>query len=56
MRYLSNVYIRNDRARVRHRSGSLIVVAPQGSQRIPLEGIESLIILGNAQVTTQALE
>lgn len=56
MRYLSSVYISNHRARVRHRSGTLIVDSPDGSQRIPLEGIDSLIIFGGAQVTTQALD
>ena len=56
MRYLSTVYISNHRARVRHRSGTLIVDSPEGSKRIPLEGIDSLIILGGAQVTTQALD
>lgn len=56
MRYLSTVYIRNDRARVRHRGGSLLVVTPEGSQRIPLEGIDALTILGGAQITTQALD
>lgn len=56
MRYLSTVYVRNDRARIRHRSGSLLVAAPEGSQRIPLEGIDSLMILGGAQITTQALD
>ena len=56
MRFLSTVYVRNHRARIRHRSGSLLVVAPEGSQRIPLEGIDALIILGGAQITTQALD
>jgi len=56
MRYLSTVYINNHRARVRHRSGTLVVDSPEGSQRIPLEGIDSLIIFGGAQVTTQALD
>ncbi|MDE0100158.1 MAG: CRISPR-associated endonuclease Cas1 [Truepera sp.] len=56
MRYLSTVYIRDHRARVRHQRGSLLVSSPEGSQRIPLEAIDAVVMLGGAQVTTQALE
>ena len=56
MRYLNTVYVRNHRARVRHRHGSLLVSSPDGSQRIPLEAIDAVVMLGGAQVTTQALE
>ena len=56
MRYLSTAYVRNHRARVQHRRGSLLVSAPEGSQRIPLQGIDALVLLGSAQVTTQALD
>lgn len=56
MRYLSTVYIRNHRARVSHRRRSLLVYSPDGSQRIPLEAIDALVLLGGAQVTTQALD
>ncbi len=56
MRYLNTVYIRNHRARVKHRKGRLLVSSPDGSQRIPLEAIDSLVLLGSAQVTTQALD
>ena len=56
MRYLSTVYVRNHRARVQHRRGSLLVSSPEGSQRIPLEAIDALVVLGGAQITTQALD
>ena len=56
MRYLSTVYVRNHRARVRHRRGALLVSSPDGNQRIPLEAIDALVVLGGAQVTTQALD
>ena len=56
MRYLNTMYVRNHRARVQHRRGALLVSSPEGSQRIPLEAIDALIILGGAQVTTQALD
>ena len=56
MRYLNTVYITNHRARVQHRGGTLLVVTPDGTQRIPIEGIDAVVILGGAQITTQALD
>ena len=56
MRYLSTVYVRNHRARVQYRRGSLLVSSPEGSQRVPLEAVDALIVLGGAQITTQALD
>ena len=56
MRYLSTVYVRDHRARVTHRRGSLLVTAPDGSQRVPLEAIDAVIMLGSGQITSQALE
>ena len=56
MRYLNTVYVRNHRARVRHRRGSLFVSSPDGSQRVPLEAVDALVMLGGGQITTQALE
>ncbi len=56
MRYLSTVYVRDYRARVQHRRGSLLVTSPEGSQRIPLKAVDSVVLLGSAQVSTQALE
>ena len=56
MRYLSTVYVRDHRARVQHRRGSLLVTSPEGSQRIPLAAVDSVVLLGSAQVFTQALE
>ena len=56
MRYLSTVYVKNHRARVQHRRGSLLVSSPEGSQRVPLEAVDALVVLGGAQITTQALD
>ena len=56
MRYLSTVYVRNHRARVQHRRGALVVSSPEGSQRVPLEAVDALVVLGGAQITTQALD
>ena len=56
MRYLSTAYVRSHRARVQHRRGALVVASPDGRQRIPLEAIDALIVMGGAQITTQALD
>ena len=56
MRYLSTLYVRDHRARVQHRRGSLTVSSPEGSQRVPLEGLDAVVVLGGAQVTMQALD
>ncbi|MYI03667.1 MAG: CRISPR-associated endonuclease Cas1 [Chloroflexi bacterium] len=56
MRYLNTVYVRNHRAQIRHRRGSLVVSSPAGSQRVPLEAVDGLVLLGGTQITTQALD
>ena len=56
MRYLNTLYVRNHRARVQHRRGSLTVSSPEGSQRVPLEALDAVVVLGGAQVTMQALD
>ncbi len=56
MRYLSTAYVRNHRARIKHRRGALTVSSPEGRQRIPLEAIDALVLLGGAQITTQAID
>lgn len=56
MRYLSTLYVRNHRARISHRRGSLIVSGPDGNHRVPLEGIDAVVVLGGAQATMQAID
>ncbi len=56
MRYLSTVYVKNHRGRIKVRGGALLIETPEGSQRIPLEGVDALLILGSSQITTQALD
>lgn len=56
MRYLNTVYVRNHRARVQCRRGSLLVTSPEESRRIPLESVDAMVLLGGAQLTTQALD
>lgn len=55
MRYLSTVYVREHRAKVSCRRGSLIVSGPDGRQRVPVEAIDGVVLLGGAQITTDAL-
>ena len=55
MRYLSTVYVREHRARISYRRGSLLVSSPDGKQRVPLEAIDGVMLLGGAQITTDAL-
>ena len=56
MRYLNSLYVRNHQARVQHRSGSLLISSPEGKQKIPLEGVDALVLMGSAQITTQTLD
>ena len=56
MRYLNTVYVRNHRARVQCRRGSLLIASPEGIQRIPLEAVDAVVVMGGAQLTTQALD
>ncbi|MCY3981584.1 MAG: CRISPR-associated endonuclease Cas1 [Roseovarius sp.] len=56
MRHLSTAYIRDHAARISHRRGSLHVNLSESMHRIPLESIDALILMGGAQITTQALD
>lgn len=55
MRYLSTVYVREHQAKIGYRRGSLLVSYPEGKQRVPLESIDGVMLLGGAQITTDAL-
>ena len=54
MRYLNTLYVTRYQARVRHRRGSLIVSHDKGTQRIPLEELDSVVLFAG-QVTTDAI-
>ncbi len=56
MRYLNTVYVRDHRARVRFRRGALLVTSPDASQRVPIEAVDAVVLLGSGQVTTQAMD
>lgn len=56
MRLLNTVYVRDHRARIGHRRGSLFVSSDGGGQRIPIEAIDAVVLMSGAQITTQAIE
>lgn len=56
MRYLTTAYVRHHRAKVRHRNGALRITTPDGSQSIPLEAIDAVVMLGGGQLTSQAMD
>ncbi|MCY3932707.1 MAG: CRISPR-associated endonuclease Cas1 [Acidobacteria bacterium] len=56
MRYLNTVYVREHRARIAHRRGALLISLPSGKNRIPLEAVDALVLLGGAQITIQAID
>ena len=55
MRYLNTVYVRDHKARIGHRRGSLMVKQESGTTRIPLAGIDAVVLLGSGQVSSDAL-
>ena len=54
MRYLNTLYITQYRARVGYRRGSLVVSHPEGHRRIPIEGLDSVVMFAG-QFTTDAI-
>ena len=47
--------MRENQARIKYKRGSLMVVQPSGDTRIPLESIDAVMMLGSAQITTDAI-
>ncbi|MEZ5218392.1 MAG: CRISPR-associated endonuclease Cas1 [Ilumatobacteraceae bacterium] len=56
MRYLNTLYVSGHDATVGHRKGSIVVTRTGRSNRVPLEAIDSVVLLGNSQVTTSAID
>ena len=54
MRYLNTLYITAYQTRVGYRRGSLVVSSPEETHRIPLEGLDA-VILFTGQITTDAI-
>lgn len=55
MRYLNTVYLAGYGGRLARMKGSLVFARDGLKQRIPLEGIDAIVILGAADVTVDAL-
>lgn len=56
MRLLTTLYVTDHQARIGVRDGSIVVRAPTGGwERFPVEAIEAIIVVGRAQVTSDAL-
>lgn len=56
MRVLNTLYVTSHRARISTRKGSLLINEPDGEQaRVPMEALESVVLLGNAEVTSPAM-
>lgn len=55
MRYLNTVYVTDYQARIGRSKGSLIVTTPGTKQRIPLEALDAVTLLGGGHITTDAL-
>lgn len=54
MRFLNSVYVRDYKARVGYRRGSLVIAGSEGKQRIGIEAIDAVIMFAG-QITTDAL-
>lgn len=54
MRYLNTVYVTDYQARVSRSKGSLIVATPTQRHRVPMEGIDSVILFGG-QMSVDAM-
>src|SRR5688572_17028892 len=55
MRYLNALYVTEHRARVSRSKGALIVSTDGARRRVPLEAIDSVTLMGGAQMTTDAI-
>lgn len=55
MRYLNTVYVTDHQARISRSKSSLIVTTPDGKQRIPLEAVDAVTLLGGGHMTTDAI-
>jgi CRISPR-associated protein Cas1 len=55
LRVLSTLYVREHWARVGLQKNALVVTAGLSKTRVPLETLDGVVLLGNAQVSTDAL-
>ena len=55
MQLKGTVYVSDHRARLHMHHGTLMVNQPSGSQRIPIEAIEGIILLSRAEISNDAM-
>lgn len=55
MRVLSTLYVLEHQAKVSVQRGNVLVRSPERSQRVPVETLDCILLLGGAQITSQAL-
>lgn len=55
MRYLNTVYVSSHRARLSRSKGSLMIRSDETSTRVPLEGIDGVVLVGGASMTLDAV-
>lgn len=55
MRVLNTLYVTDHRARLGLRKSNLVVKAPDGATRVPIETLEGIVLVGGAQASTPAL-
>lgn len=56
MRVLNTLYVTDHRARIRTSKGSLLVRSKDATTRVPLEQLEAIVLLSNAEITTPAMD
>lgn len=56
MRVLSTLYVRDHRARVGLNKGNLVVAVNGERQRVPIETLDAVTMLGGGQISSQALD
>lgn len=55
MRLLSSLYITDHRAKVGVRKQSLVVSGSEGMERVPMRGLDGVVLLGAGQMSSQAM-
>lgn len=56
MRLLTTLYVTDHRARIGVRAGTILVKSPDGGwERIPIEAVESVVLAGHGEITSDAL-
>lgn len=55
MRVTSTLFVTDHRARIRLRKRNLLVQQPDGSQRVPIETLDGVVLTGRAEISNEAM-